>query len=62
VGQAGLSQVTLWVDDVRLAQFDGPPYEAWWQLAPGAHLAWAEGMRPNGERVVSAQVRFEVVK
>lgn len=59
-GEPGLSRVTLWVDGSQLAAPDSPPYEAWWKLEAGFHQAWAEAMRPTGERIVSQRVPFEV--
>jgi penicillin-binding protein 1C len=60
VGQEGLSEVTLYVDGVALAQLDNRPYQAWWTLLPGDHRAWAEAQGPNGERVTSPVVLFTV--
>ena len=59
---SGLQEVTLWVDGERLASLDGPPYQAWWTLAPGSHLAWAEALLPSGERLESQRVEFDVEK
>lgn len=60
-GEAGLRQVTLWLDGAPLAGFEGPPYWAWWPLAPGRHRAWAEALRATGERVASERIEFEVL-
>jgi len=60
VGEAGLQDVSLWVDGNLIAHFDQSPYQVWWQLAPGTHQAWAQGNRANGERVSSERVEFEV--
>ena len=60
VGEAGLQDVSLWVDSNLIARFDQGPYQAWWQISPGTHQAWAQGRRANGEQVSSEQVTFEV--
>jgi penicillin-binding protein 1C len=60
VGEAGLQDVSLWVDGNLIGRFDQGPYQTWWQLAPGMHQAWAHGSLPNGQQVTSEQVTFEV--
>jgi membrane peptidoglycan carboxypeptidase len=60
VGEAGLQDVSLWVDGYLIERFDQGPYQAWWQLAPGSHQAWAKATRSSGEQVTSEQVTFEV--
>jgi len=60
VGEAGLLDVSLWVDGNLIRQFEREPYQAWWQLASGSHQAWAQGKRPDGEPVTSDPVTFEV--
>jgi 1A family penicillin-binding protein len=60
VGEAGLSQVSLWVDGNLLAQVGSTPYQAWWTLTLGSHQAWAEAVRANGEKVTSPVVSFSV--
>ena len=59
-GEAGLRQVTLLVDATPIATLERRPYTAWWRLEPGVHQAWAEGLREDGERVVSETISFEV--
>jgi hypothetical protein len=36
------------------------PYQVWWSLVVGEHEVRAEGVRQDGELVVSEVVRFEV--
>jgi membrane carboxypeptidase/penicillin-binding protein PbpC len=60
VGEAGLQEVTLWVDGSLLARFDQGPYQSWWQLVSGIHLAWAQGTLADGQKVSSERVEFEV--
>ncbi|MGD8623768.1 MAG: transglycosylase domain-containing protein, partial [Anaerolineae bacterium] len=57
-----LREVTLLVDGRPLAHFQAPPYEVLWQLEAGVHTFWAEGVDGNGERVISEQVRLEVLE
>ncbi len=59
-GEAGIGQVSLWVDGVRLDTSAEPPFQAWWQLKLGKHEAWAEGVRADGSRVETGHVNFEV--
>jgi penicillin-binding protein 1C len=60
IGDAGIGEVTLWMDGDLLGRFDREPYQVWWSLVVGAHEVWAEGIGEDGERVVSEVVRFEV--
>jgi hypothetical protein len=57
-----LTQVTLWVDDVQVSRLDNAPYQAWWTLTPGIHRAWAEGILPDGQAVISPVIRFTVLQ
>ena len=60
VGQAGLREVSLWVDGAQIKTTVEAPYTGWWPLKPGRHQAWAEGVTVEGERVRSRTVSFEV--
>lgn len=60
VAGGGWEEVSLWVDGELLATFEKPPYQAWWPLSSGRHKAWAEGVRADGERLVSEAVQFVV--
>ncbi len=60
VGEAGLSDVSLWVDGELVARLSSAPYQAWWALTPGSHQAWAEATRANGEKLTSLVVSFSV--
>jgi len=60
--EAGFSSVSLYVDDLLLAEFHAPPYQAWWTLSIGQHEAWAEGSTPDGSTLRSPTVQFEVVE
>lgn len=59
ISNASLSQITLWVDGKQIATPRQPPFEAWWQLQPGTHTAWAEGLDNEGRTVRSEKVTFE---
>jgi hypothetical protein len=61
-GEAGLQQVTLWVDGILVATLDQPPYQAWWPLQAGSHQAWAQAITASGETLTSPVVTFEVNK
>lgn len=60
VGETGLREVTLWVDDEIVATLSSPPYQAWWPLSLGVHIASAVGVTESGEAVTSPLVMFEV--
>jgi membrane carboxypeptidase/penicillin-binding protein PbpC len=51
------SGLVIVIDGEPIAQLSGPPYRAFWQLAPGEHRAWVEA---GGVR--SAEVRFTVIE
>ena len=59
-GETGLQQVTLWVDDIVIAAFDQPPYQAWWTLQTGSHHAYAQAVTASGETVTSPAIHFDV--
>ncbi len=58
-GEAGIGQVSIWVDGVQLETTSQGPFQAWWRLELGKHEAWAEGVRADGSRVETEHVRFE---
>jgi membrane carboxypeptidase/penicillin-binding protein PbpC len=55
-----LTEVTLFVDGRPLARFSVPPYKAMWQLEPGEHRFWAEGVTADGGRLTSNIVQVQV--
>ena len=57
---ADIAKLALLVDGQPLAVFDGPPYRAFWPLAPGAHRARVETTDVQGNMWRSATVEFEV--
>ncbi len=57
---ADVATLTLLVDEQPLAVFDGPPYRAFWPLAPGAHRARVETTDAQGKLWRSATVEFVV--
>lgn len=61
VSRADFDNISIWIDGEMLAAFTLPPYEVWWQLTPGVHTVWVEGVDNNGVLVVSDSVSFEVV-
>jgi penicillin-binding protein 1C len=60
VVEAGLTQITLWMDGILLESFEQGPYRVWWPLGVGLHEVWAEGVDEDGEVVVSERVVFLV--
>jgi len=60
VDGVALREVTLYVDGEALATLTGPPYQARWQMKPGAHTFWAVGEDVWGNRVESGRVMIEV--
>lgn len=57
----GFVQVKIWVDDVLLATFSGPPYRTWWPLQVGQHSFKVEGVTSTGETVSGPSVTISVV-
>jgi 1A family penicillin-binding protein len=57
---ADVAKLTLLVDGQPLAVFDGPPYRAFWPLAPGTHRARVETTDAQGKVLRSATVEFVV--
>jgi 1A family penicillin-binding protein len=57
---ADVAKLTLLVDGLPLAVFDGPPYRAFWPLAPGPHRARVETTDVQGQVWRSATVEFVV--
>jgi len=61
VSQGDFQQVSLWMDNSLLAQIDAPPYRTFWQLSPGDHEIWAQGITPEGLTIASQRVSFTVI-
>jgi hypothetical protein len=57
---ADVASLTIYVDGQLLAAFAGPPYRAFWQLAPGAHHASVSVTDEHGKEWRSAVVEFVV--
>lgn len=57
-----LAQVSLWVDGVLVSRLDHAPYQAWWELTPGLHRAWAQAVLPDGQQITSPVVSFTVLE
>ncbi|MBN1304956.1 MAG: penicillin-binding protein 1C [Anaerolineales bacterium] len=62
IGVPALIEVSLWADGTRLVVLAGPPYQAWWQLEPGEHRFWAEGVDSEGQIVESNVITVTVVE
>jgi hypothetical protein len=56
------SRLTIYLDGQPLVALAGPPYRAFWQLAPGAHRAWVEAQDEAGTVRRSAEVEFVVTQ
>ena len=56
-----LHEISLWMDGELFARLKKPPYLAWWQLTPGKHTVWLQGINTGGNIVTSEPVVFEVV-
>jgi hypothetical protein len=57
---ADVANLTIYVDGQPLAAFAGPPYRAFWQLAPGPHRASVSVTDEHGKEWKSAVVEFVV--
>jgi membrane carboxypeptidase/penicillin-binding protein PbpC len=49
--------LTIVIDGKPVAKLSGPTYRAFWQLAPGEHMAWVEA-----DGVRSGEIRFAVIE
>jgi penicillin-binding protein 1C len=56
-----VAEVTLYVDGEPLVTLTAPPYEAFWQLAPGEHTFSARGVDVDGETLRSAPATIQVL-
>jgi hypothetical protein len=54
------AKLTIYLDGQPLAALAGPPYRAFWSLAPGTHRAWAEIRDDHGSTKRSVEVEFVV--
>jgi hypothetical protein len=61
VGQ-GLSGISLWVDGRQLGSCASAPYLLWWQLSPGTHQFWAQGVSTDGRTVKSNVIQITVTQ
>ncbi|HEX6287904.1 MAG TPA: hypothetical protein VFZ66_01880, partial [Herpetosiphonaceae bacterium] len=55
-----VARLTIYVDDAPLATFSGPPYRAFWALAPGLHRATVVVEDHQGRQRSSETVQFVV--
>jgi 1A family penicillin-binding protein len=64
VAQAGgdAAKLTIYLDGQPIAALAGPPYRAFWALAPGSHRAWAEAQDEHGRIRRSVEVEFVVAQ
>ena len=60
-GGGDIVQLTIYLDGAPLATFAGPPYRAFWQLAPGQHRAFVEAEDRQGKTWRSAVTEFAVL-
>jgi hypothetical protein len=58
----GVTGISLWVDGRQLGRPASAPYLLWWQLSPGTHQFWAEGLAAGGAEVKSNVVQITVTK
>jgi membrane carboxypeptidase/penicillin-binding protein PbpC len=56
----GAAKLTIYLDGQPLAALAGPPYRAFWPLAPGTHRAWVETQDDHGRIRRSAEIEFVV--
>ncbi len=59
-GGSDVVKLTIYLDGAPLATFAGPPYRAFWQLAPGQHRAFVEVEDRQGKTWRSAVTEFAV--
>jgi membrane carboxypeptidase/penicillin-binding protein PbpC len=55
-------KLTIYLDGQPLTTLAGPPYRAFWKLAPGSHRAWVETQDRHGAIRRSAEVKFVVTQ
>ncbi len=60
VADPAITSLSLWVDGEKIASFHRAPYRTFWQLAPGKHTFWAEGVTAAGRGVRTLPVPIEV--
>ncbi len=61
VVEGNLREISLWIDGEIFARLNEPPYLTWWQLTPGKHTVWVQGIDTAGNILTSEQVVFEVI-
>ena len=59
-GESGLGPVSFYIDGTLIDTRPDPPYETWWMLAQGVHVAWASATLPDGQTTQSPSVQFTV--
>jgi penicillin-binding protein 1C len=58
----GVTSISQWVDGRQLGSSASAPYLLWWQLAPGTHQFWAQGVSSDGETVKSNVIQITVTQ
>lgn len=54
------ASLTIYLDRVALATFEGPPYRAFWKLSPGRHTLMVESRNTDGTIQRSEEIEFVV--
>jgi membrane peptidoglycan carboxypeptidase len=59
-GGDSVVHLTIFVDDLALASFSGPPYRAFWALTPGQHTIRVQAQDQQGRMIQSEPSVFSV--
>ncbi len=59
---AGITDITLWINDIQIDAFSSPPYIHWWTLTEGTHRIQARGVDADGRMMVSEAVEITVTR
>ncbi|MCG2786619.1 MAG: penicillin-binding protein 1C [Anaerolineae bacterium] len=59
---AGVTEITLLINDIQVETFASSPYLHWWTLTEGAHRIQARGVDADGRVVMSESVEITVTR
>ena len=62
VCNAGMQNISVWVDGHQLVLLETPPYQAWWQLEVGEHHIWAQATNLDDSKLSSTVITITVTR